>query len=51
MGRGVGFIDLHLPCSAMQHDDVSLWTRDARLHKVADGLGVAFSENDGRKQG
>ena len=44
MGRGVGFIDLHLLCSAMQQEDVSLWTRDARLHKVAEGLGVAFSE-------
>ena len=44
MGRGVGFIDFHLLCSAMQQDDVSLWTRDTRLHQVAEALGVAFSE-------
>ena len=44
MGRGVGFIDFHLLCSALHQTDVSLWTRDARLHQVAEDLGVAFSE-------
>ena len=44
MGRGVGFIDFHLLCSALQQDDVSLWTRDTRLHQVAEDFGVAFSE-------
>ena len=44
MGRGVGFIDFHLLCSALHQTDVSLWTRDTRLHQVAEELGVAFSE-------
>ena len=44
MGRGVGFIDFHLLYSALHQTDVSLWTRDMRLHQVAEELGVAFSE-------
>ena len=45
MGRGVGFIDFHLLCSALDQTDVSLWTRDTRLHQIAGDLGVAFSES------
>ena len=44
MGRGVGFIDFHLLCSALHQGDVSFWTRDTRLHQVAVELGVAFTE-------
>ncbi|MCY4283846.1 MAG: type II toxin-antitoxin system VapC family toxin [Thiotrichales bacterium] len=46
MGRGVGFIDFHLLCSALHQVDVSLWTRDARLHGVAEDLGVTLFEGD-----
>ena len=44
MGRGVGFIDFHLLCSVLRQGDVSLWTRDNRLNRIAGDLGIAFSE-------
>ena len=44
MGRGLGYIDAHLICSVLTHDDASLWTRDTRLKGVAEVLGVAFLE-------
>ena len=47
-GRGIGFIDAHLICSVLDHGETSLWTRDRRLKRVAEELGVAFSENRGR---
>jgi predicted nucleic acid-binding protein len=37
-GKGIGWIDLHLLASA-QVSDVSLWTADERLNKVAGELG------------
>ena len=46
-GRGIGFVDAHLICSALEREDTQLWTRDRRLHQVADDLGVAFVEGDG----
>ena len=42
MGRGVGWIDCHLLASARLHD-ITLWTLDARLAKVAAELEVAFA--------
>lgn len=44
MGRGVGFIDFHLLCSVLRQGDVSLWTRDNRLNRIAGDLGKAFSD-------
>ena len=44
MGRGVGFIDFHLLCSVLRQGDVSLWTRDNRLNRIAGDLGIAFSD-------
>ena len=44
MGRGVGFIDFHLLCSVLRQSDVSLWTRDNRLNRIAGDMGIAFSE-------
>jgi len=38
-GRGIGFVDAHLLASALL-SEVSLWTRDRRLHKVAADLGL-----------
>ena len=50
MGRGLGFIDAHLICSVLGHDDASLWTRDMRLKRVAEELRVSFLETPpGRK--
>jgi len=40
MGRGLGWIDLHLLCSAML-SEVKLHTRDKRLRAAAEGLGVS----------
>ena len=44
MGRGIGFIDAHLLCAVLNHENALLWTRDGSLHRVAADLGVAFSE-------
>ena len=45
MRRGIGFIDAHLLCSVLGRHDTTLWTRDAKLGRVADDLGVAYSSN------
>ena len=42
MGRGVGFVDVHLLASA-QLIGVRLWTADKRLKSAADQLGLRFS--------
>ena len=42
MGRGVGFVDIHLLASA-QLIGVRLWTADKRLKSAADQLGLRFS--------
>lgn len=43
MGQGIGFIDAHLLCSTLYHDGASLWTRDNRLYRVAEDLGISFA--------
>lgn len=42
MGKGIGFIDLHLLSSAFLEKDALLWTRDLRLHKLALSLSVCL---------
>lgn len=42
MGRGIGYIDVHLLASAALANPARLWTRDKRLAKVADHLNLAF---------
>lgn len=42
MGRGVGYIDVHLLASAALSDTTGLWTRDRRLTDVAAILGLGF---------
>ncbi|MGE3296798.1 MAG: type II toxin-antitoxin system VapC family toxin [Porticoccaceae bacterium] len=42
MGRGVGYLDVHLLASAALANPARLWTRDRRLAKVADHLNLAF---------
>ena len=44
MGRGVGYIDVHLLASAVLAGDTRLWTRDRRLADVAAGIQLAFQE-------
>jgi predicted nucleic acid-binding protein len=41
MGRGIGYIDVHLLASA-KLEGVRLWTRDRRLHSVARSMGIAW---------
>ena len=43
MGRGIGYVDVHLLASA-RLGGAQLWTRDKRLHGVAAALGLAQSE-------
>lgn len=42
MGRGIGYIDVHLLAAAVLTGDGRLWTRDRRLAEVADDLGIGF---------
>lgn len=42
MGRGIGYIDVHLLASAALADVGRLWTRDRRLAAVATELELAF---------
>lgn len=39
-GSGIGWIDVHLLCSALL-SQVPLWTRDRKLHGAAKVLGIA----------
>ena len=43
MGRGIGYVDVHLLASS-RLGGALLWTRDKRLHAVATGLGLAHAE-------
>lgn len=43
MGRGIGYVDVHLLASAKLGGTL-LWTRDKRLHAVAAELGMAYTE-------
>lgn len=38
MGRGVGYVDVHLLASVALTDDARIWTLDKRLATVASGL-------------
>ena len=42
-GVGIGYVDAQLLASARLTDDAELWTRDRRLHAVADRLGLAYA--------
>jgi predicted nucleic acid-binding protein len=39
--RGIGYVDTSLLASARLRPGISIWTRDKRLRKVADELGLA----------
>lgn len=41
MGKGLGYIDLHLLASAML-TNLSLWTLDKRLNQIASSLELAY---------
>ena len=46
MGRGIGYIDVHLLASVALAGDCLLWTRDRRLSTVADDLELSFREGE-----
>lgn len=44
MGRGIGFVDAHLLSSVIARGATTLWTRDQRLKRIAEEMGIAFLE-------
>jgi len=38
MGKGIGYVDMHLLAATTLTDDACLWTRDKRLLQVAQAL-------------
>jgi predicted nucleic acid-binding protein len=42
MGRGIGYIDVHLLASVALARDAMLWTRDKRLGAIAADLALAY---------
>lgn len=42
MGKGIGFVDLHLLASALLTPNAKFWTRDKRLKNLADNLGIGW---------
>ncbi|HEC21938.1 MAG TPA: type II toxin-antitoxin system VapC family toxin [Chloroflexi bacterium] len=44
MGRGIGYVDAHLLAAVALEGDARLWTRDKRLHAVANELNLAWGQ-------
>jgi predicted nucleic acid-binding protein len=44
MGRGIGYIDVHLIASVVLAGDAQIWTADRRLAIVANDLGLSYTE-------
>ncbi|MBC7520997.1 MAG: VapC toxin family PIN domain ribonuclease [Sandarakinorhabdus sp.] len=42
-GTGIGYVDVHLIASALLMVGGRIWTRDRRLHNVAERLGIALA--------
>lgn len=42
MGRGIGYVDVHLLASSILAGGTRLWTRDKRLAAIAAEIGCAF---------
>lgn len=47
-GRGIGYVDVHLLAGVRLTAGAEFWTKDKRLHSIADELGLAFEP---RQQG
>lgn len=45
MGRGIGWVDVHLLAAARLGSSMTLWTRDKRLHAIAAELGLGWKPN------
>jgi predicted nucleic acid-binding protein len=48
-GRGIGYLDVHLLAAVRLTAGAALWTRDRRLHEIAERLGLAMSGLQHRK--
>ena len=48
-GCGVGYLDVHLLAAVRLTAGAVLWTRDRRLHGIAERLGLAISGSQYRK--
>ena len=44
-GRGIGYVDAHLLAASRLTAGSKLWTRDRRLQRVADQLGLAAARS------
>lgn len=42
MGRGIGYVDVHLLASIVLAGNAQVWTRDRRLAGVASDIGVSY---------
>lgn len=42
MGRGIGFVDMHLLWSILNYPGSLLWTRDKKLNPIANEFNIAF---------
>ena len=42
MGRGIGFIDMHLLWSVLNYPGSLLWTRDKKLNPIANEFNIAY---------
>jgi predicted nucleic acid-binding protein len=42
-GSGIGYVDAHLLASTRLTPETMLWTRDKRLRRVAEAMGVAYA--------
>ena len=42
MGRGLGYIDVHLLAATLLESPARLWTNDKRLRSVADSLRISY---------
>ncbi len=45
MGRGIGYVDVHLLAATMLGGSAQLWTRDKRLRTIADSLALAYGKD------
>ena len=46
MGKGVGYIDVHLLASVLIQGDAQLWTRDKRLLAIARSTALSYEPPD-----
>jgi predicted nucleic acid-binding protein len=42
-GSGIGYVDAHLLASTRLTPEAMLWTRDKRLRRVAEAMGVSYT--------